>query len=252
VSGSPSEPGTPTQPGTPGPPGPGHEPGAPRIVPFGDAALLVVFGDRVDLALNAAVHRLARTVRGAGPPWLPPVPAYASLLVPYDPLALRHEEATAALTALVETADSEDAAGSPGEIAVDGPTGIATDIEVRYGGADGPDLPEVAERTGLHPEEVVRIHSGTTYIVFMLGFVPGFAYLGPLPAELVLPRRARPRTRVPAGSVAIAEQQTAVYPLETPGGWHLIGRTDAALWDPWRTPPALLEPGGVVRFRPVG
>ena len=135
----------------------------------------------------------------------------------------------------------------------EGRSRLAT-IAVRYGGADGPDLDEVAALHGLRPSDVVDLHAGATYRVFFLGFAPGFAYLGPLPAELVTPRRATPRERVPAGSVAIAGEQTGVYPFETPGGWQLIGRTEERLWDldPDRRSPALLQPGDSVRFRPLG
>ncbi|HEX9167224.1 MAG TPA: 5-oxoprolinase subunit PxpB, partial [Gemmatimonadales bacterium] len=118
-------------------------------------------------------------------------------------------------------------------------------IPVRY---DGPDLEWVAARTGLNPDEVVRRHSARLYTVYLLGFVPGFAYLGELDPTLVLPRRSTPRQRVPAGSVAIAGAQTAVYPLATPGGWHLIGQTTLRLFDPEREPPALLAAGDTVRF----
>ncbi|HLB54334.1 MAG TPA: 5-oxoprolinase subunit PxpB, partial [Gemmatimonadales bacterium] len=125
---------------------------------------------------------------------------------------------------------------------VDRPTVL---IPVRY---DGPDLEEVSARTSLTREEVIRRHTAPEYLVYLLGFAPGFGYLGDLDPALILPRRSAPRTRVPAGSVAIAGAQTAVYPLETPGGWHLIGRTTLSLFDPRRDPPALLAPGDRVRF----
>jgi KipI family sensor histidine kinase inhibitor len=124
------------------------------------------------------------------------------------------------------------------------------EIPVRYGGADGPDLDAVAELTGLSAAEVVELHAAAPLRVLFLGFAPGFGYLGPLPAALVVPRRATPRTRVPPGSVAIAGPHAAVYPVESPGGWHLLGRTSLALWDPNRTPPATLRPGDRVRFVP--
>ena len=124
-------------------------------------------------------------------------------------------------------------------------------IPVRYGGADGPDLLEVAERVGLASERVAELHASVVYRVAILGFMPGFAYLGELPQALRLPRRDTPRTRVPAGSVAIAGLQTAVYPAATPGGWHLLGRTDVRLWDIDRDPPAMLRPGDQVRFEPI-
>jgi KipI family sensor histidine kinase inhibitor len=116
---------------------------------------------------------------------------------------------------------------------------------------DGADLAYVSQQTGLSRESVTRMHAEREYLVYMLGFVPGFAYLGDLHPALVIPRRASPRTRVPAGSVAIAGAQTAVYPLTTPGGWHLIGSTPLGLFDPERNPPALLAPGARVRFEPV-
>lgn len=124
-------------------------------------------------------------------------------------------------------------------------------IPVRYGGEAGPDLGSVAERTGLSVDEVITLHTASDYRVFMLGFSPGFGYLGRLPAALQLPRRDDPRLRVPAGSVAIAGSQTAVYPHETAGGWHILGRTDAQLWEPSATRPALLRPGDRVWFEAV-
>ncbi|HMA33935.1 MAG TPA: 5-oxoprolinase subunit PxpB [Chloroflexia bacterium] len=211
--------------------------------PLGDSAVLVVFGEAIDVALNARVHALAAVLRGrrAGgdPAWGVPVPAYSSLLVPYDPGLLTYDEAAAHLTALLES-DPAPAAGEP--------TAAVVEIPVGYGGVGGPDLAEVAARQGLTPAEVIALHSGTLYRVFMLGFAPGFAYLGPLPPALVIPRRATPRPRVPPGSVAIAGHQTGIYPLATPGGWHLLGQTPAVLWDAHRTPPALLAPGQLVRF----
>jgi KipI family sensor histidine kinase inhibitor len=124
-------------------------------------------------------------------------------------------------------------------------------IPVCYHDSVAPDLAEVSGRTGLAPGRVAELHSAVTYHVYMVGFLPGFPYLGELPRELVLPRREDPRTSVPAGSVAIATTLTAVYSLESPGGWHLIGRTPALLWDRGRDPPALLAAGDKVRFQPV-
>jgi inhibitor of KinA len=122
------------------------------------------------------------------------------------------------------------------------------EIAVRYGGADGPDLLDVALQLDLTPDQVVALHTGQPYRVVMLGFAPGFPYIGPLPAALMLPRRATPRTAVPAGSVAIAAGMTGVYPQRLPGGWHLIGRTYAVLFDPHRSPPSLLQAGDQVQF----
>ena len=124
-------------------------------------------------------------------------------------------------------------------------------IPVRYGGASGPDLADVAAHTGLSEDEVIAAHSAADYVVYFMGFQPGFAYLGGLPECLVTPRRASPRTRVPAGSVGIGGAQTGIYPLSGPGGWQLIGHTDLRLFDPTSESPILLQPGDVVRFVPL-
>jgi len=219
---------------------------APVVAPFGDAALLVGFEQRIDPYVNACVHGLAAAVRRAaagGASWSTPVPAYASLLVPYDPLRLAADEAVARLAELVAGLDWPDPA-APLEI------GPPIEIAVHYGGDEGPDLDEVADRAGLTAAQVVELHCSVVYRAYMLGFAPGFAYLGELPAQLELPRRATPRPRVAAGSVAIAARQTAVYPQATPGGWHLLGRTDAPIWDPARPAPALISAGASVRFVP--
>jgi KipI family sensor histidine kinase inhibitor len=215
------------------------------IRPFGDAALQVVLGDTPDAATLGRVHALARRVserRAAGEPWGVPVPGMTTLLVPFQPAVVTSEAATERLARLTldATADPD-----PGPM-------TTHRITVRYGGDDGPDLTAVAERLGLTPDRVVELHTSVTYRVAILGFMPGFGYLGDLPAELRLPRRGTPRTRVPAGSVAIAGHQTAVYPAATPGGWHLLGRTQVRPWDLDRDPPALLAPGDLVVFDPVG
>lgn len=211
---------------------------APRVAPLGEAAWLVALGDTVDPALNDRVLLLADAIRQAGFPWVRDVvTAYASLAVHVDPA----HPATAAEASL--TAVARDLPAAAPRVAAD-----PTVIPVRY---DGPDLAWVAEQTGLAVADVIRRHAEPTYRVYAVGFVPGFAYLGPLDPALVLPRRAEPRRRVPAGSVAIAGAQTGIYPAETPGGWHLIGRTDLVLFDPARDPPALLAAGASVRFEPV-
>lgn len=214
-----------------------------RLTPLGDGAITVALGDGVALALNARIHRLAAAVRAASLPGVVDVvPAYAALTVHYEPLHQDYDALAALLAPLAEAAMGEVPATAPA------PSVLLHEIPVRY---DGPDLADVARRTGMAPDEVVRRHAAITYTVYLLGFVPGFAYLGDLDASLVLPRRADPRPRVPAGAVAIAGRQTAVYPLPTPGGWHLIGHTDASLFDPGRTPPTLLGPGDHVRFVPA-
>ena len=223
-----------------------------RCEPFGDDALIVTLvgedGDVIDVVLNRRVHLLAGSLlrlRDADPRLGRPVAGFSTVLVPYDPLEVDAADAGALVAPLAEAAAAAEVPG-----AADDPARTVT-ISVHYGGPDGPDLMEVAAATGLHPADVVEIHAGTTYRVFMLGFAPGFAYLGPLPEELAVPRRATPRERVPAGSVAIAGRQTAVYPFATPGGWRLIGRTDRRMWDIERVSPSLLRPGDTVRFEPV-
>lgn len=218
-----------------------------RIEPAGDAALLVTLGDELDLEVNAAAHLLAAMLGLRSVPPLPglgvPVPGHASVLVPFDPDVVDE----AAVRDAIEAAAGQAVASAPLGNAGAG-TGALHEIHVSYGGPEGPDLPDVAGRIGLSEREVVRLHASVEYRVLVIGFVPGFPYLGILPAALELPRLATPRERVPPGSVAIAGRQCCIYPLATPGGWHLIGRTAAWLWDPAAQPPARLAPGDRVRF----
>lgn len=218
------------------------------IEPFGDRAFLVVLGGGINRSVNARVHTLAAALRAEvadGVAWGRPVPAYESVLVPFDPEAMDPGQAQDRLAALADAIEAAPArAHGPDACPV-------VEIPTRYGGADGPDLDEVSRRTGLSPDDVVALHRGSVYAVHLLGFSPGFAYLGTLPRRLDVPRRDAPRTFVPAGSVAIAGRQTGVYPTPSPGGWNIIGRTDAALWDPRRDPPSLLSPGQRVRFTAV-
>jgi KipI family sensor histidine kinase inhibitor len=211
----------------------------PRVDPLGDCALTLTLGDSVDAATNARVHAAAEAIRAAGLPAVRDVvPAYAALSVFYEPLHTDYAQIAARVLELAGSAETIPAAEG----------GRLVEIPMRY---DGPDLADVAQATGLSPREVVARHASAEYRVYLLGFVPGFAYLGELDPALRLPRRESPRTRVPAGSVAIAGAQTAVYPLTTPGGWHLIGTTDVRMWEVRRDPPALLAVGDRVRFVPV-
>ena len=215
---------------------------AARIRPLGEAAVTVALGDVVELALNRRVHRLAAAVREAAIDGvIDVVPAYATLAVFYEPLRTSYADVVRALAPLVAAAATAD----HDALDVPHPTHV---VPVVY---DGPDLADVAARLGLAAHEVVERHAAREYTVYLLGFVPGFAYLGDLDPALVLPRRDVPRPRVAAGSVAIAGRQTAVYPLVTPGGWHLVGRTDAPVLDLARTPPTPLAPGDRVRFVPA-
>src|SRR5262245_20165320 len=211
-----------------------------RFLPCGDTALAVEFGDRADRRLSALVLALARRVKAAALAGIVEVvPTFRSLMIHYDPLTVPQSELKARLTPLLSGLDAAD---SPGRL---------WRLPVCYHESLAPDLSEVAARTGLSLDQVVERHSAVTYHVYMVGFVPGYPYMGDLPSQLALPRRDSPRTAVPSGSVAIATTLTAIYALESPGGWHLIGRTPALLWDPRRDPPAILAAGDQVRFQPI-
>ncbi|HEY1260279.1 MAG TPA: 5-oxoprolinase subunit PxpB [Stellaceae bacterium] len=211
-----------------------------RFLSVGDRALAIELGDAIDRRLSRRVLRLDRAIRTAPPHGVvETVPTFRSLLVHYDPLATSRAELEAAIAPLVDR--DQDTAGAVREWR----------IPVCYEGEQAPDLAEVARLTGLAPADIVACHSGIRWHVYMLGFLPGFPYLGDLPPELALPRRADPRVKVPAGSVSIATTLTAIYPYESPGGWHLIGATPVRFFDPARTPPALLAPGDAVRFDPI-
>jgi KipI family sensor histidine kinase inhibitor len=212
----------------------------PRIVPVGDAAVLVELGETVDPATNAAVLALDARLRAAAWPGVVEcVPTYRSLLVHYDPDALDGAELIARLRAL-----DLGHAGPP-------PEGRLWTVPVAYGGEHGIDLEAVAARHGLTPEQVVALHSAPTYRVYMVGFIPGFTYLGGLDPRLATPRREDPRARTPAGTVSIGGIQAGIASLEAPSGWHLLGRTPVRTFDPERDPPFLLEPGDRVRFRAI-
>jgi inhibitor of KinA len=212
-----------------------------RFLPAGDTALVIELGDRIDRTLSERVLCLGATVRGARVPGvLETLPSFRSLLVRYDPLVTTSARLAHAIGELLDRA-------------LDAPrVAKRWRIPACYDARCAPDLQSVAERTGLCAEEVVRLHAGTCYHVYMIGFVPGFPYMGDLPDALKLPRRKDPRVKVPAGSIAIAMGMTAIYPLESPGGWHLIGATPVRLFDVRASPPSLLSPGDQVLFEPVG
>jgi KipI family sensor histidine kinase inhibitor len=213
-----------------------------RYFPLGDSAITVVLGEGISRSLSREVLQVGDGVRAASINGVSEVvPAYASLGISYDPLKVRFDELVERVRPVVEIART---AGP----SVGSQTPRTIRIPTRY---DGDDLAEVAERTRHTTEEVIALHARREYYVYVIGFVPGFAYLGELDASLVLPRRSAPRKRVPAGSVGIAEAQTGVYPFATPGGWHLIGRTEIKMFDADRAEPALLRVGDRVVFEPV-
>lgn len=208
----------------------------PRISPLGDHALTIAFADRLDPAAAALVAALAGRFASVETPGIVElVPGYVALSIRFEPRRLSYQALRDQIDDLLATPLEPN----------DTPPGRLVEIPVRY---DGPDLAEVAAAASLTTERVIAIHSGREYRVALLGFVPGFAYLGALDQALILPRRSAPRPKVPAGSVAIAGAQTGVYPATTPGGWHLIGRTTTRMFDPTRSPPSLLAVGDRVRF----
>lgn len=211
-----------------------------RFLASGDTALSVELGESIDRDLNAAVIDLAARIDTAAVPGVTEtVPTFRSLLVHYDPLVTTADSLIRQITGLLDTAT---AAPRPGR---------RWRIPACYEGDFAPDLDEVARRTGLSPTEVIAQHTADSYHVYMLGFLPGYPYMGDLPKSIQLPRRESPRIRVPAGSVAIATNLTAVYTVEGPAGWHLIGRTPIPFFDLNRDPPALVRPGDIVSFEPV-
>lgn len=218
-----------------------------RIGRLGDAALLLELDAGIEAGTTARVHALAQALAAHRPTWARDmVPAYASLAVFVDADALPDcddplAEAERQLRELVRDAGTHAVAADARHI----------DIPVHYGGDHGPDLQRVADLAGLSAADVIARHAAADYTVAMLGFAPGFPYLLGLDPVLATPRHATPRTRVPAGSVAIGGAQTGLYPQASPGGWNVIGRTDHVVFDPQRDPPALLAPGDRVRFVPV-
>ncbi len=214
----------------------------PEFAPLGDCAVRVSFGDEPGLRVTAKIVRFCRALEADPPPGVSEwVPAYTTVAVYYRPRQMGYDALCQALTRRARrrvpgSLDAEE----------DGPRLI--EIPVCYGGAFGPDLEDVAALHGVTPAEVIWRHSSPRYRVQFLGFLPGFAYLSGLPPSLVTPRLDTPRQSVPAGAVGIGGMQTGVYPLESPGGWRIIGRTPCLLFDPAREPPALLRAGDRVQF----
>lgn len=210
--------------------------------PAGDRALLVVFDQQISEEINENVIRLAAFLEHekiSGIEEL--VPAFASLMVYYDPLRITYKE----LTGHISTANFSSVSGRTDEK-------VIHEIPVLYGGTYGPDLEFIASYHGLTEDEVIRIHTREIYRVYMIGFVPGFPYLGGLDPRIHTPRLENPRLQTPAGSVGIAGQQTGVYPLATPGGWRIIGRTPVPLFRPeQKEKPVLIAAGDSIRFTPI-
>jgi inhibitor of KinA len=219
-----------------------------KLEPLGDSAAVATLGSGIDpetLAKVLAVSEAVAAARARG--IVDIVPAYSTVTVFYDPaqFAAAEGDAYSQVCRFVESCAPRAMAHGQG------PAGGQVEIPVCYGGEMGPDLPAVAEHARMGPEDAAALHAGADYLVYATGFMPGFPYLGGLPAALHTPRRATPRKRVPAGSVGIGGAQTGVYPGESPGGWQVIGRTPLQLFRPWEDRAALLRPGDRVRFRPI-
>lgn len=212
----------------------------PRFLPAGECALSVEFAPEISPETSQRVRALLSALDRSPPAGLRDlVPSYRALLILYDPLELEYERLTALVEELLE--DSTPSAAPSRHVT----------LPVCYGADFGPDLRDVAERAGLTIDEVIAIHSEAEYLVYFLGFAPGFPYLGGLDARLSTPRLPRPRTSVPAGSVGIGGEQTGVYSLSTPGGWRLLGRTPVPLYNPAAPEPFLLRAGDRLRFEAV-
>ncbi|MDI6765035.1 MAG: 5-oxoprolinase subunit PxpB [Thermodesulfobacteriota bacterium] len=205
---------------------------------MGDRGLLLEFGDEISHEVNERVRRMALAIQAeAIEGIIETVPTYRSLLVIYNPLTLPLDPLKKRLQKIEE-----------GLQETPFPEPELTRIPAVYGGPYGPDMEGVAKHCGISTEEVIRLHTSKPYFIYMIGFMPGYPYMGELPEALIMPRLKTPRLSVPKGSVAIAQKQTGIYSMESPGGWQIIGRTPVELFNPEGKPPALLQMGGLVQF----
>jgi KipI family sensor histidine kinase inhibitor len=213
-----------------------------RFLNAGDSALVIEFGNEISETINREIRFVTDALdRAKLKGVLDLTPTYRSILVNFDPLLAPASGITDFVTGILKNhTESSDASG-----------GEVIEIPVLYGGEMGPDLDFICQHTKLDKDEVIRRHSSVEYLVYMLGFTPGFTYLGGLPRELATPRLAKPRTLIPAGSVGIAAAQTGIYPVESPGGWQLMGRTPLKVFNYERPKPFLLTAGDYLKFVPV-
>jgi inhibitor of KinA len=213
----------------------------PELLHAGDSCLVIEFGDTIDLTVNGKVQQLRRSLeKHPLPGMLEMVPTYRSLALYFDPLATDTDRLLQTVRELALV--TEDFPSGGGTVMI---------VPVLYGGEEGPDLQTVASHNGLTVEDVIKRHSERDYYCYMLGFTPGFPYLGGMDETIATPRLQNPRTLIPAGSVGIAGRQTGIYPIDSPGGWQLIGRTPLRLFDPDGEPPILIDAGLWVRFQPI-
>lgn len=207
--------------------------------PLGDSSILIQLGDKIDSALNQRVHAMSALLQSI-PAVIETVPAYCTVLVHYDSLGTTYSQIKNLIEEKISILDESTHRPSR-----------RLEIPVLYGNASDSDFETVATTLSLSPSELIRLHSKREYTVYMVGFTPGFPYMGILNEKLTLPRLSTPRTRVPAGSVAIAGSQTGIYPVDSPGGWHIIGHTPLKLFDPTSDTPFLFSPGDTVKFIPT-
>ena len=212
-----------------------------KILTEGDTSILIAFKQEISPEVNAKIASTVKLLRQQNTPGIVDViPAFASLLINYNPQVISYSELMRRLEALLRMdMDTESSAKRVYE------------IPVCYGGEFGPDLKNIAENAGLSEEEVIRLHSAPDYLIYMLGFLPGFCYLGGLDERIHTPRLANPRKAIPAGSVGIGGSQTGIYPMESPGGWQLMGMTPVKTYDPDREVPILVNAGEYIHFCPV-
>ena len=212
-----------------------------KIYTAGDSSLLIEFEQKISPEINAQITAVVRMIKAQQIEGVTDmIPAFASLLINYDPRVISYAGLKSRLEKILKL-----------EISGEASAARIFEIPVCYGGEYGPDLQNIAGHAGLSPEEVIRIHSGEDYLIYMLGFLPGFSYLGGLDERIHTPRLANPRIRIPAGSVGIGGSQTGIYPLDSPGGWQLLGMTPVKTYDPDREVPILFEAGDYIRFIPV-
>jgi KipI family sensor histidine kinase inhibitor len=210
----------------------------PPPKPLGDSSILYEFSDCENQELNLAIHRLTNLISAQNLSWVEEViPGYTTILVIYNPIQVGYRAATEALSSLLPFTNGLE--NAPARL---------IEIPVQYGGSCGPDLEDVASHCQLSPDEVIRIHTSVDYLVYMMGFTPGFPYLGGMSDKIAAPRLPTPRQNVLAGSVGIAGRQTGIYPVDSPGGWRIIGKTELCLFDASKEDPCLIHPGDTVRF----
>ncbi len=212
-----------------------------QYIPSGDSAIIIKAGSDISEEINGTVRKLLviiekQKIKGI----IDFIPSYNELMVCYDPLSINFKELLIVLRSLETEIENTEL-----------PQSLVIHVPVLYGGESGPDIEEVSDFSGLSMEEIVKIHSSDSYLVYMLGFTPGFCYLGGMDERIATPRKQSPRLKIPAGSVGIADKQTGIYPIESPGGWQLIGKTPLRLFDPAKRPEFLISAGDRIKFYPV-